>query len=215
MIVKFKVKIVLTAVIFSLLLPISGYAEECDMDRLKQMAEQVDVTTEFDYDLVVYGIYSSSSVTVSGLNSEIYAVTDDGSMIFDESQKNEYSVVKRNVSDRRIKSLEIKSISCPEVKLRTINIDLKKYNRFADYDECSKLKDKLDVCDEFYDGELTESVFLSKINEYKNKTSETVNSSSKVIINFLKKYCLYIILGVVCFIAAVYGVIRIRNNRLD
>ena len=62
-------------------LPI-GYAEECDYDYLKQLASVVDVHSEIDYEAVEVGLYSRNIVTLVGLNNDIYAITDDGSVGF-------------------------------------------------------------------------------------------------------------------------------------
>lgn len=204
----------LTIVIFGFLLlfPASGYAEECDMERLKKIAEQVEVTTEFNQESADMGTISSNFVTVNGITDELYAMTKDMRVIFTYEDRSEDGSIKQYVDADVSDELQIFSKSCSDKPLRVINIKFKEYNEYSKSIECEGLQDKLDVCDEFYDGDLSLEEFTKAIEKYNKKDSSQATKS-----NFFDKYFVWIIAGVLilALLIIAFSVSRFKKNRLD
>ncbi len=192
-------------------------ADECDYDSYKQMAELVNVNSEFNYSSLDIGIFDENLVTVSGLSQELYAVTSDRSIGFYYDGSNGGSSVK--VVRYGPKSIKIYSSKCPNKVLKTIPLKLQKYNAYSDYDECNGIGEKLDVCSQFYEKDLTYDQFVKAINEFKTKkdTDSLEDDFGNIILNFLKNniwmviILTVIVIGAICF----YVVRRIKRNKLD
>lgn len=210
---KMGVKSILIIAIFGLLLfPVSSYAEECDMNSLRKLAGQVDVTTEFDYDGVDMGRYGDSIVTVTGLTEDIYAVTDNQEYSF-FYQDMEDNLIRRRLNASSIKKIDVYSYSCPNKKIKTFDLNLKYYNTFYNDTACENLKNKTDFCSELTDVLYDRILFDKKIEEY-----NASNSTPKVESDNKTNWFLLLIIGGV-LITAVIGIIFAikynRDNRLD
>lgn len=192
-------------------------ADECDTNRLKELAKMVDVTSEIDYDSVSLGIFGANIVTISGLSEELFAITDDGSVgfYFDEGEVG--SVIRR--VDSGVEKIKIYSVKCPDTLLRTIDLTLKQYNPFSTYTECNGLEDKIDVCFEYLDKNITYEEFIKQINKYKNDNNinSKVDETEDNILDILKENLVlvviagFVIIGVVVF----FIVYRAKKKRLD
>lgn len=197
-----------------------GYAESCDEEYLKALADNVDVSVEFYQKFGDYGTPNINLITVYGITDEIYATTKDSLAMFLYVNRDADGGIKEYVSADVSKELQIFSMRCFDdplgivEPLRTIELNFKKYNPYSEKEQCKGLKGKLDVCDEYYDGNLTDGIFLREIEKYnKNNYSEKIKDGS-----FMKEYGIWIILFIAilsgCGIAILF-VKRIKKNRLD
>lgn len=192
-----------------------GYAQECDEKHLKSLADNVEVSVEFDYDAVQDGRYSGNNITILGITDEIYMEADNSSLLFDISDSVD-GIISRYVVDTSADKLLIYSTKCPNLLLRTIDIELKSYNFLSDYPECDGLKDKVEMCGEFYDGILDYDRLKNQVKAYKSKSPvEKVADESNQLLNFIVKYGLYVVIALLLIVGIGVGLYRFRKNKLD
>lgn len=211
---KYFTKILLIVIILFQIPFINVNAEECSEEKisnLKEFSNAINMTSEFDKDSVVLGIYNNNIVTVQGLTEDLYVVSEDESVgiYYDDL----FDGVAVEVVDSLTNKFYVYSYSCPGVVLRTINLSTKRYNIYADYEECDGIEEgELDVCDEFYDGDISYDEFIKKINDYKKKQAAISDIDNVVDNNYI-----YVIVGVVILLAVIVMIIiyRKKRNRLD
>lgn len=193
-----------------------GYADECDVAKLKELAKSIEVSSEFDYDSLDMGIYNSNNVTIYGLTDELYVTTKDKSTAFTFNDREEDGSIKQLIAYGNDK-LEVYSTYCSVGVLRTIDLDLKRYNVYSEADECKDLKDKVSVCSEFYEKSLTYDEFLKEIEKYKKNDITDVSNMKDKVVSFIKDNIIVISILLVLIIGGiVFAIIRkIKKNRLD
>lgn len=203
---------------FFIMFSSSVIAEECDstkIENLKKQADVVSVVSQFDEDSVSMGIFNSNIVSVYGLNDGLYATNKGHTIIFSSSDSVD-GVVSRIV-DSDYGVLNVYSIECPNVALKSFKLDLKQLNNYYSYDECKDIKDEIDVCSKFYDtSNISYSVFLSEIEKYKTNNMQNIITEFNLI-KFIKDN-IFIAIGIclVIFIVIIALVIKnIKNNKLD
>ncbi len=194
---------------FSLLLGINNVYALCsneDIGRVKELAKNISVDYEFvgekDFDFASQTY--SLSFDFHELEGEVYVQNSNRkNMIFNSSDEG-------FLVDAGDYNFDIYYNGCEGVKLRTISVSLKEYNKYASRKECNSLKGKVDVCDEWFQGDVTEDYFMSQIKNYNNKEGLSFNS-------FIVRYYFWILgIGVVLIILIIFFVIRsIKKNRLD
>ena len=203
---------------FFIMFSSSALAEECDstkIENLKKQADVVSAVSQFDEDSVSMGIFNSNIVSVYGLNDGLYATNKGHTIIFSSSDSVD-GVVSRIV-DSDYGVLNVYSIECPNVALKSFKLDLKQLNKYYSYDECKDIKDEIDVCSKFYDtSNISYSVFLSEIEKYKTNNMQNIITEFNLI-KFIKDNIFITIgIGLVIFsviIALVF--IKYRNSKLD
>ncbi len=196
----------------------SVIAEECDstkIENLKKQADVVSAVSQFDEDSVSMGIFNSNIVSVYGLNDGLYATNKGHTIIFSNSDSIDGVVSK--IIDSDFGTLNVYSIECPNVALKSFKLDLKQLNKYYSYDECKDIKDEIDVCSKFYDtSNISYSVFLSEIEKFRKNNKKNIISEFNII-KFIKDNIFITIgIGLVIFsviIALVF--IKYRNSKLD
>lgn len=172
-----------------------------DIARLKVLAKNVVVQYEFLSDSDLSNHYQ---VSVSGLADELllmdekynkYTAADlkEGELVFDTTAS---EIV-----------LKIFSLNCETASvLKTISVKLPKFNYYSLTDECKKLRDKnLNICDEWYQGEIDDDVFFETVSNYLDK-----DDSLKQIFD---KYYYFIIAGVLLLVVILIIFIIIHKRR--
>lgn len=203
---------------FFIMFSSSALAEECDstkIENLKKQADLVSAVSQFDEDSVSMGIFNSNIVSIYGLTDGLYATNKGQTIIFSSSDSVD-GVVSRIV-DSDYGVLNVYSIECPNVALKSFKLDLKQLNKYYSYDECKDIKDEIDVCSKFYDtSNISYSVFLSEIEKYKTNNMQNIITEFNLI-KFIKDNIFIAIgIGLVIFIVIIALVIKnIKNNRLD
>lgn len=191
-------------------------ADECNYTKLKEFADKVSVTSEFDEDSLAIGIYGNNLITVYGITKDIYAMTDDGSVGFYYSDVENGSITKRVDSD--VTQIKIYSDGCSDKLLRTIDVTLKVYNPFHTSDDCVGLEKTLDVCAKYVDKGLSLEEFNKALDEYlnanKNKDSDVTKND---ILTLIKKYGIFIGIGLIVLVGVISVLIvrHIKKNKLD
>ena len=163
--------------------------DTADINRLKEIANNVEITYEHN----VYGsldgdegmLSSVYDFTVSGLTDELYIIDDSGN-------KYDYSMLADGVINFRTSSgkrdIYIYSENCLNVQLLTKNFNLPTFNFNSLRDECKKQEFKnLDVCVEFLRDE-QEEINIETFEEEIVRVEKEQQSAISKIINFIRLF---------------------------
>lgn len=190
----------------------------CDnehISQLKELAKQVDVSYEYiDYsDEILNGegneyAINVYSVSVNLISDELYVVDDlNNKYYYDQSNG---GVINFNVNSGK-KEFTVYSRKCADYKLRTVYLELPKFNVYSYKSECNELEEyDLDVCNPWYQGTVNDSIFYKKIAEYLEDDTE-IDVLDRVFSFFEDNYL--IIGGVVVFLIVVVIGIVIHRKR--
>lgn len=192
--------------------------EKCGNDKVEELKKQADVisaVSQFDEDGLANGIFNNNIVTIYGLPDDFYVISKSRSVLFSSEDVVDGAINKEvSYGDGE---LYVYSYSCPEQKLKTIKVELKKYNKFYDSTECDDVRDKIEICEKFYDTDnLSYSVFQKKLNEYKKNNKKNIINNFNLI-KFIKDN-IFVAVGLVFIIIVVVVALiakKIKNNRLE
>lgn len=195
-------------------------ADLCDrehINQLKELAKQIEVDYEYidesdsgkeEYAINIY------QISLNLLSNDLYLVHNENNYYYDQFENGN---VNFNVNSGK-QELVIYSTLCPNIKIKTIKLNLLKFNVFSKYDECAKVADyDLDVCDPWYQGYLDEISFYDVVDKYLIDTS--VEDETKIdinfdsIINFIKTYYMYFICGLIGLTFIIVSIIVIINKK--
>ena len=189
-------------------------AEMCDsedMARLKGLAAGVSYNSEYIGKSMEADNYQQYRVNFIGLTNEIYI--SDSHYTF--TVNNDSQFIKLNSGNN---VLEIYSRNCYHLRLKSIEVNLPKYNIYADYDVCKEEDNKdLDVCSPSYTGDISVQDFYDIIdNNYTklHKDDETIVDKIKNTI-FDNVYIVGMGGLVLSIIIVILIIVRTRKNRLD
>ncbi len=177
-----------------------------DIARVKELAKNITPNYEFvgnkDFDEVTQ-VYDLSFDFV-GLDGEIY-LTEVNHKIADFYNSSEGVSV-----DAGKYKFDVYYLGCEGIKLRTMDIELKEFNHYSSRSECEGLKDTVDICGEWYQGNITDEYFDSFMKKNNPK-------KFKFDINFIVEYKWYVIsgFGVIAILGIVIMIRGIKRNRLD
>ena len=192
------------------------WAEECTEEKitsLKEQANNITYSVEFDYDGVNLGYFDQNFVSFVGINEDLYVTSKDYSVGFFYSDSVD-GVVTKGVGYGN-NTFVIRSNSCPDTILKTINLDLKKYNIYSQYEECDGISgEELDVCNEFYEKDLDYDEFVKAVNNYKSTAS---NDDFIINGNLMSKYWYVMVIAGVFLVLIIAFVIyrNIKRSKLD
>ncbi len=193
-------------------------AESCDSSdiaRFKALASLVDVHYEYlgKFENKDNADFMSEKyrITISGINDDILVGVNDGG-------KEEILYGVKDLKDGVFSfetflteyKFNVYGVGCLNSSVRTIAITLPRYNIFADDDRCLKLeKYHLDVCDKWYQGSLDYKHFLEITNQYMEEEVSTYDQ----VLNFIKKYYVFIGVGIVLFLVIIIFLILRHRKR--
>ena len=203
---------------FFIMFSSSVIAEECDstkVEKLKKQADVISAVSQFDEDGLANGIFNNNIVTVYGLPNNFYIVNKSRSVLFSDEDVVDGTVNKDvGYGDGE---LYVYSYDCPNQKLKTLTVELKKYNKFYASTDCDDIRDEVDVCEKFYDTDnLSYSAFKRKIKEYKKNSMQNIITKFNLIKFINDNIFITIGIGLIIFgviIALIFK--NIKNNKLD
>lgn len=187
---------------------IEVYANTCSSEelvRLRTLSNYIEITNDY------VEVSDSYLVTIAGLTEELFVYNKSTYQEYRYSDMVEGSVsFSASVGEYR---LEIYPVSCDVNRaLRTVNLELLKFNPFSKEEECKDLEEyQLDFCDPWYQGEMNLDIFLEKIEPY-----YLVEEESTVIeetIDILEKYWYVALVGGILFILLIVFLIIRRRKR--
>lgn len=187
-------------------------AEVCDTEDLARMKVlSKSITADYNY---VGNVRRDS-------NYQLYEVAFhfgelDGSVFIATSLEGErvYHDSEKLYVDSGNRQFHIYSVHCAEYQVGTISINLPKFNIFSMEEECSYSARELEICDEWYQGNLSYTSFRKLVDNYYQSVEKEEESD---ILNFAITHYVYFVLGGIVFVGIFIFLIirRIRRNRLD
>lgn len=188
-------------------------AEVCDaadVQRLKELSKNIVVDYQYLGDVNYDGNYQLYEVSFnfSGLDGDVYIREVS-------SEKRINGENEKVYVDSGTRYFNIYSSHCADIKINSITVELPKFNEYSLTDDCQNQASNLEICDEWYQGKINTSTYNKIIDEYYEELEEEQNSND--ILELLKEYYLFVIIGVIVFIILIIlFVIRYRKrNRLD
>ena len=180
--------------------------DSADIERLRVLASNVTYNSDYigDTDMTV----SSQTYNVSfvGLTNELYIANIYGGMRVDSDSQ----VIQLQSGTT---TLEVYSRNCDNKRLKTITIELPKYNEYSLLEECDDiLDDDLYVCDPWYQGEITDTSFEEVINDYNLELEESNKTTLDKFYELFKNYY-YLIIPVILILIILVIVLFIRKHR--
>lgn len=163
-------------------------------------------------------------VYINNLNDKVYAVvTEDRNntttkYYYNETNKGNIAITS-NYSEEKVNyKIEIRALNgnCSEKTLRTKTVTTPRYNKYSSYAACEGFEDFY-LCQRFYDFNVSEDDFFTKINSHKNQTNtkeniKKANKDQNILSNFLDDYYLYLIGGGIIIIS-IFAVVIIKNRK--
>ena len=187
-------------------------AEACDsedMARLKGLAAGVSYSSEFIGKNIEAATLQDYEVTFTGITDEIYVSDSHYTFTITNGQS--------KVFESGTHWLEVYSRNCNDLRLKSIKLDLPKFNRFSMYSDCELKKYKdLYVCDPWYAGELTDELFDKAISDRNLEVDNNINKI-EFVKNFISSHLLLtsIIVVVIIIVIVMFFIKRVRDNMLD
>lgn len=199
---------------------------ECDdktISNLKLQASNIEINYEHiddlyseDFDLKIVNLFD---VHVMGLTNEMYILVEHDSIVdtYEYSNVVEGVLKIEKVDGGQSLKIIVYSTECNE-KLKTFNIAIPYYNSYYDSEQCTKYPDA-NVCNEFYEYEMTYEKFNKGISDYINKlndNNEKNNQNNNLfsnIINFIIENFLYIIISLIIIAGTIVAIIVHKKRR--
>ena len=199
---------------------------ECDdktISNLKLQASNIEINYEHiddlyseDFDLKIVNLFD---VHVMGLTSDMYILVEHDSIVDTYEYSNVVDGVLKieKVDGGQSLNIVVYSTECNE-KLKTFNITIPYYNSYYDSEQCAKYPNA-NVCNEFYEYEMTYEKFNKGISDYINKlndNNEKNNQNNNLfsnIINFIIENFLYIIISLVIIAGTIVAIIVHKKRR--
>lgn len=211
------------------LVPLNVKADcsDASISQLKEKANNIKIEYYHDADATYYDYDKGEEVkqdgvinlSLSGLDSSFYVVDNSsGWEIYPDSYENGKLIIPSVLNN--YKEYDIYSTECV-VKLRSISISIPNYNKYHDDPICDGIEDDFELCGEFVTENVDYDTLKKKADEYKednaiatDKTSDNKAVKAKNnIFDFISKYLVFIIIGVIVLIlVSIIIVKRIRNR---
>ena len=193
-------------------------AEACDsedMARLKGLAAGVSYSSEYVGDKPNADSYQQYNVNFIGLTNEIYV--GDSHRTFSVTSDSQTIKLESGIN-----TLEIYSKNCYDLRLKSIKIELPRFNSYSASLECEGLENSdFEMCNPWYQGEVGDD-FYEKVAEYKRKNnlSEDINDSDSGdsgIVNYIfnNKITVSIVFAFIILLAVIIILIRRKKNTLE
>lgn len=190
-------------------------ADVCDreyINQLKKAARQIEINYEYidDRDNGKEEIsFNSYYMSVNLISNEIY-LDFNGRKFYYEDYKDGLVNFRANAGSVK---LIFYSSMCADIKLNTIYLNLPKFNSYSYRKECEELDEyDLDVCDPWYQGTITDDLFLKVIDEYINANIDDSDDIVDEISSFFKNNYFYMLLGIVLVILII-TIVVIKRKR--
>ncbi len=184
------------------------YADMCSVDVIHQydsLINNVDVHYEYlgEFPNSDNGDFPTSKyhVIISGLINGLYVVVDDDSRVNSTYFGSDIpsGVVEFDMFVKDF-DVDIYLDDCMGQIAKTISIHLPFRNMYASDERCSELSQyHLDICDEWYQGDLTYEEFLKITDPY----FVVEMSNMEKVLSFVKKYMVFFIIGGVAIVVLI------------
>lgn len=180
-----------------------------EIQVLKEKAKLIEITSELDKNEIVEGdIYANNIISITGLSEDLFVMPDDESEIFSYEDVIDGTITKEVITlSKKFKVYPSKCES--EKELRVIEVNTQKYNLYSEDKACEGIEDgELDVCDKYYQGDISYKEFIKKVEKYKEEKNKKPEEDDKINI-FENKY----VIGTVIALAIILLIVIILKNR--
>ena len=180
--------------------------DSADIERLRVLASNVTYNSDYIGDTDEDVSIQTYNVSFVGLNDELYVANVYGGMRVDSDSQ----VIQLQSGTT---TLEVYSKNCNNKRLKTITIELPKYNNYSLQDECDNISgDALYFCDPWYQGKITDDSFEEAINNYNLELEESNKTTLDKVYEVFKSYY-YIIIPVILILIILIIVLFIRKHK--
>ncbi len=188
----------------------AAYCGKDDFERIKNVANDISIEYSLREDSDVKGMYD---IIVTGLTSELYIKETSHDIVIAYDGTDNGTYILEGISGDNY-TFEIYYERCASTLVRTITLNVPKYNSLSESPLCDGISgEDLDVCDEWYQGDLDEDKFNESIEEYnKNLQKEQIEETFNKVIEFFKGNFIYMI-SAIAIVAAIIIVIYIKKKR--
>lgn len=191
----------------------AGMCDSEHISQLKELANQVDISYEYlDHSDESDGegdfVTNTYLVSVNLISDELYLEYYGKKYYFNQNSDGLVTFVANSGNI----SLSFHSKSCLGYKLKSETIQLPRFNTYSYRMECETLKEyNLNVCDPWYQGEVTDDIFNSAVEKYLKNDFFEVKPSNKLIL-FIKEYYLYIVGIIFLVMLLVISIINFKKR---
>lgn len=201
---KFKY-LLLTILLFLFITPkVNALCSKKNMLEVKEKANNIMLETQY-HKKENNTDTGNFNITFKGLTQELYILnqTTGEKYYYNNTDNGTFTIYNLPTGNYIFK---VHYEVCYSELMRTINYKLPKYNHYANDKLCEGLKDKIEICSRTYQGNLIKEEFEKKVKEYRNELGikepeELPDTTFDKIMNFLLKYYLYIIIGIILIVA--------------
>lgn len=180
--------------------------DSADIERLKVLASNVTYNSDYIGDTDMTVSTQTYNVNFIGITDELYVSNVYGGMRVDSDSQ----VIQLQSGTT---TLEVYSRNCDDKRLKTITIELPKYNEYSLLEECDNISDDdLYVCDPWYQGKITDDSFEEVINNYNLELEESNKTTLDKVYEIFKDYY-YIIIPVILILIVLIIVLFIRKHK--
>ncbi len=177
-----------------------------ELAREKEIANNISYNYKFvGTDDNIAGI-QTYSINFSGITDGIY-ITDtsyeyrannDSDLLYIDSGKRNFMVLSDN---------------CFGKILRTIQLDLPKFNEYSLEEECNGLKDKIKYCDPWYQGDIVSQDFYDAVYDYNKQIEDNEKTVKDKFIDLFKEYYYVIVPVIILIFIIILFVVWKKHNK--
>ncbi len=211
---KFKVFICVFAFfIFSSSVFAEDKCSDSKVEELKKQVAKVSIVSQYDEEGTKEGVFNRYLVTLYELPKGFFVKNKGQSVLLIPEDAVDGVISEYIYYDTGY--LYLYSYDCPSQPLKQFDLKLKRYNIFYGYDECKDIEEgELDVCNKFYDKDITYDQFIKAVEKYKNDNdNDIIKKSGSFIENNI--VIIGVVVGILVIVVILLLVRNVKNNRLD
>lgn len=218
-----KIKYVIASILlFCCIIPdVNALCSKSDILRARIDAN--NITPEINRLKDEQGKYTGKyNIIFKGFTKDFYIKEKNTGIIYAYNSVQDGNLIVKNIEGGNLE-FNIYYQRCSDEHMRTIKYNLPKYNYYSDSPLCEGISEsELEICGNWYRGELTEESFNEQINKYREELEQKqLEEQSKDTIlnrikNYLIEYYIYIISGIILIVIIVSLIVfRKKQYSLD
>lgn len=182
--------------------------DEADITRIKEMSKNITANYQYLGDINADGNYQLYEVNFNfaGLDGDVYI-----KYLYDD--KKLYNSSDKLYVDSGKRDFIIYSSKCADAKVGYITVNLPKFNIYSLTDGCLSSEGNLEICDKWYQGNLSLSKYNEIIDEYYDNLDKEFNDNK--LLDFILENYLYIILFFsISILMVIFLIVRKRKRSI-
>ncbi len=178
-------------------------AEECDnnyINNLKELANNISYDYEYIGNDDNYQLYNLS---FDGVDKELY-IRYLGINFYDDYNFDHI--------ESGVKYFDVYSSECFEEKISTITVELPVFNEYSLTGECKEIGDNLDICNKWYQGDISSELYNMELEKY----YDSIDNTNEIIDVFYDNYIFIIGFGTLLIILIIILILyKKKKNTLE